>query len=59
MDKLKDEEYYEPTLGKLVNQKINDQRKALEIYNDNLVNMEEEQKAKNRIKQIRHRHKKI
>ena len=56
LDKLKDKKYYEPTLDKWVNEKITDQKKALEIYDDNLM---EEGKAKNRIKQIRHRYKKM
>jgi len=53
----KSKKYYEPTLDKWINEKINDQKKALEIYGNNLSNKKEEQKAKNRIKQIRHRYK--
>jgi hypothetical protein len=57
LDKLKYEKYYEPTLDKWINQKITDQKKALKIYENSLFDLEEEQKAKNKIKQIRHRHK--
>ena len=53
----KSEKYYEPTLDKWINEKITDQKKALAIYGNNLSNKKEEQKAKNTIKQIRHRYK--
>jgi len=53
----KSKKYYEPTSDKWINEKITDQKKALEIYGKKLSNKKEEQKAKNRIKQIRHRYK--
>jgi len=59
LDKSKYKKYYEPTSNEWINQKITDQKKAFEIYDDSLFDEEDEQKAKNRIKQIRHRHKKM
>jgi hypothetical protein len=59
LDKLKYEQYYEPTLDKWIDKKITDQRKALEIYENDFFDLKEEQKIKNKIKQIRHRHKNI
>ena len=59
LDKSKYEKYYETTSDEWINLKVTDQKKALEIYKDNLSDGEDEQKAKNRIKQIRHRHKNI
>ena len=59
LDKSKYKKYYEPTSGEWIKLKTTDQRKAFEIYNDNLSDDGDEQKAKNKIKQIRHRHKNI